>query len=61
MATKRVKEAYGELKILPDNFLQRYKALLKRPLTAEGRKKVTRGELKALIEGIEMLANEKAE
>jgi hypothetical protein len=59
-ATKRVEEAYSELKILPLNFLHRYKTILETSLTPDGRKKVI-SELQAIIDEIEVLASKKAE
>jgi len=44
------------LRILPGDFLYRYKAILEIPLTAEGRKEVVR-ELQTITDEIEILAN----
>lgn len=53
-ATKRMEEAYGKLKLIPDCFLQRYKKLLETPLTKNGRKVIV-SEIEFLIKEIEQL------
>lgn len=59
-ATKRVEEAYRDLRILPDDFLHRYKAILERPLTTDGRKEVVK-EFQAFTDEIAILTNGRAE
>lgn len=59
-ATKRVEEAYTELRILPINFLHRYKTILETSLTPDGRTTVIR-ELQAIIDEIDELVGKKAE
>ncbi|MGD9201732.1 MAG: nucleotidyltransferase domain-containing protein [Chitinispirillia bacterium] len=53
-ATKRVERIYRQLKIIPENFLDRYKKLLETPLTDEGRQSIVRG-FRLLIQEIEDL------
>jgi hypothetical protein len=48
------------LRILPDDFLRRYKAILEIPLTADGRKEVVK-ELQTLFDEIEILTDGRAE
>lgn len=59
-ATKRVEEAYSELKILPQNFLYRYKTILETSLTPEGRAAIVR-ELQAIIDEIYKLTGKQAD
>ena len=51
-ATKRAENAYKELKILPSNFITRYKTILETPLTSDGRDIVVK-ELQTIIDEIE--------
>jgi predicted nucleotidyltransferase len=53
-ATKRVEEVYSELKILPPDFLKRYKMILEKPLTLDGRQTVVT-ELRAIMDEVESL------
>jgi hypothetical protein len=58
-ATKRVEEVYCELRIVPENFLQRYNMILQTSLTAGGKKAIVQ-ELETLTDDIEKLIRREA-
>ncbi|MFA6569585.1 MAG: DUF4037 domain-containing protein [Victivallales bacterium] len=59
-ATKRVEEAYRDLRVAPRDFIKRYCRALQVPLTDRGRKQVVK-ELDALVQEVESLAKEQVE
>ena len=58
-ATKRVEEVYCELRIVPENFLQRYNMILQTSLTTGGRKRIVQ-ELETLTDELEELIRREA-
>ena len=59
-ATKRTEEAFRDLEIVPDRFLERYSRILETPFAREGRSEIV-NTLEALLSEIEDLANNKGD
>ncbi len=57
-ATKRTEEAFRDLEVVPDHFLERYSRILETPLTREGRHEIV-DSLETLLGEIEGLAKDK--
>jgi len=58
-ATKRTEEAFRDLEIVPNHFLDRYTRILETPLTIDGREKIV-SALETLLREIEDLSKGKA-
>jgi len=56
-ATKRTEEAFRDLEIVPDRFLEKYSRILETPLTREGRQEIVHN-LETLLGEIEGLAKD---
>jgi len=56
-ATKRTEEAFRDMEIVPDRFLERYNRILETPLTREGRHEIVHN-LETLLGEIEGLAKD---
>ena len=56
-ATKRTEEAFRDLEVVPDRFLEKYSRILETPLTREGRHEVVH-DLETLLGEIEGLAKD---